>query len=60
MRVPCGAMKKHKSSSDVLHFKGCAEFRLRIALATLSGRAVRITDIRSDSTTPGLSSMITL
>ncbi len=38
----------------MLKFRGSSCFRLRIALATLSGRAIRIDDIRANSETPGL------
>lgn len=49
-------MKGSRTASEVLHLRGCAEFRLRLALATLAGRSIRITDIRADSDTPGLTS----
>ena len=38
----------------MLKFRGCSNFRQRIALATISGRAIRIDDIRANSETPGL------
>ena len=38
----------------MLKFRGCQSLRLRIALATISGRAVHIDDIRANSETPGL------
>jgi RNA 3'-terminal phosphate cyclase-like protein len=34
--------------------RGCAGFRQRVVFATLSGRAVRIKDIRADQAEPGL------
>lgn len=39
---------------DVLKLRGAAQFRQRIALATLAGRAIRIDDIRYDDEAPGL------
>ena len=38
----------------MLRYKGAAHFRQRIVLATLSGRAVRIDDIRSEEEQVGL------
>lgn len=40
--------------TDVLVFKGSNFFRQRLLLATLSGRSVRIEDIRSTHDDPGL------
>lgn len=40
--------------SRVLRFEGCQSLRHRLVLATLSGRAVRIDNIRSRSENPGL------
>ena len=39
---------------SVLKFKGCSSFRQRLLLSTLSGRAIRIDDIRADDGSPGL------
>lgn len=36
-------------------FKGCTLFRHRIVAATLSGKAIRISDIRSNTVSPALS-----
>ena len=38
----------------MLKFRGSSNFRQRVALATISGRAIRIDDIRANSETPGL------
>ena len=38
----------------MLRFKGAEHFRTRLLLATLSGRAVRIDEIRSDEAEVGL------
>ena len=38
----------------VLKFRGSSHFRQRIALSTLSGKAVRIDDIRHRDEAPGL------
>ena len=38
----------------LLKFVGSANFRQRIVLATLSGRAIRIDDIRTEDESPGL------
>ena len=43
-----------KPPIDTLNFKGCSHFRQRIVCATLSGKAVRITDIRSKDEQPGV------
>eukprot|EP01112_Ceratiomyxa_fruticulosa_P012093 TRINITY_DN3332_c0_g2_i1.p1 TRINITY_DN3332_c0_g2~~TRINITY_DN3332_c0_g2_i1.p1 ORF type:complete len:422 (-),score=68.49 TRINITY_DN3332_c0_g2_i1:38-1120(-) len=40
--------------STTLTFTGCTHFRQRIICSTLSGRSVKITDIRSDDEKPGL------
>jgi RNA 3'-terminal phosphate cyclase-like protein len=40
--------------SGVRRFRGGSQFRQRIALATLSGKAIRIDDIRHREETPGL------
>ena len=37
-----------------LRFRGSAHFRLRLACATLSGRTIRIDDIRARDENPGL------
>lgn len=42
------------AASRMLKFKGAAFMRQRLALAVLSGRAVRIDGIRSNSVSPGL------
>ena len=42
------------SSSSMLRYSGAANFRQRLLLATLSGRAVRIDGIRSDEDEVGL------
>lgn len=42
------------SSSSVLRYTGAAHFRQRLILATLSGRAIRIDNIRSDEQQVGL------
>ncbi|PSN55155.1 RNA 3'-terminal phosphate cyclase-like protein [Blattella germanica] len=41
-------------SDNVLNFKGCNYLRQRLVLATLSGKAVRIREIRSHDDEPGL------
>lgn len=38
----------------MLVFQGCQFFRLRLVLACISGRAIRISDIRADDEAPGL------
>ncbi|GFH09674.1 putative RNA 3'-terminal phosphate cyclase-like protein, partial [Haematococcus lacustris] len=38
----------------MLRFKGCQSFRQRLLLSTLTGRAVRIDDIRVSDPNPGL------
>lgn len=40
--------------NDVLVYKGSNFFRQRLLLATLSGRAIKIEDIRSSHDDPGL------
>lgn len=42
------------TGSKPVTFTGHEDFRLRIVLATLSGRAVKISNIRSDDLEPGL------
>ena len=41
-------------TSTPLSFEGCNFFRQRLVLATLSGRAIKITKIRVDDDDPGL------
>lgn len=38
----------------MLKYRGCQCFRLRLLLATLSGRSIRIDDIRAGDESPGL------
>lgn len=38
----------------MLRFRGCQHFRQRLVAATLSGRAIRIDEIRSQDQNPGL------
>lgn len=38
----------------MLKFRGCQNFRQRLVFSTLSGRALRIDDIRSNDENPGL------
>eukprot|EP00983_Pelagomonas_calceolata_P015051 478587-Pelagomonas_calceolata.AAC.1 len=38
----------------LLKFKGSKSFRLRLLLSTLSGKSIRIDDIRLNDTSPGL------
>ena len=38
----------------MLKFKGCQAFRQRLVCATLSGRQIRIDDIRASDESPGL------
>jgi hypothetical protein len=40
--------------NTMLKFRGCSSFRQRLLLSTLSGRSVRIDDIRADDASPGL------
>ena len=51
-------MKKMNSNqgqtSSVLEYEGCNFMRLRMVLSTLSGRTLRISNIRSRDTYPGL------
>lgn len=47
-------MKEHGSASSMLRFRGCEELRQRIALSCLSGKPIRVDDIRSDDEAPGL------
>ncbi|KAF2869548.1 RNA 3'-terminal phosphate cyclase-like protein-like protein [Massariosphaeria phaeospora] len=42
-------------ASKLLHFKGHRHITTRLLLATLTGRPIRISEIRSSSTQPGLS-----
>ncbi|KAF0687225.1 Aste57867_20987 [Aphanomyces stellatus] len=42
------------SSGGTLKFQGCAHFRQRLICATLSGRRIRIDNIRGDSEEPGI------
>lgn len=43
-----------KSFVKMLKFQGCQAFRQRLVCATLSGRPIRIDDIRADDESPGL------
>jgi RNA 3'-terminal phosphate cyclase-like protein len=38
----------------MLRFTGCCHFRQRLLLSTLSGKAIRIDDIRAQDQSPGL------
>jgi RNA 3'-terminal phosphate cyclase len=38
----------------MLHYRGCANFRQRIVAATLSGKTLKISEIRQDDESPGL------
>lgn len=38
----------------MLKFVGCSHFRLRLVLSCLTGRSIRIQDIRADDESPGL------
>lgn len=38
----------------MLRFKGCTHFRQRLILSTLSGRPIRIDEIRAKDENPGL------
>lgn len=52
-----GVTKKAPSKQrqgSVLKMQGCTHFRQRIVCATLSGRPIRIEEIRSDDEEPGL------
>jgi RNA 3'-terminal phosphate cyclase-like protein len=40
----------------MLKFKGCDNFRQRIAFACISGKAIRVDEIRSEDEAPGLRS----
>jgi len=40
--------------SHILEYEGCNYLRLRLVLATLSGKSLKITNIRSKETSPGL------
>ena len=46
-------MNSNKSSS-VLDYEGCNFMRLRMVLSTLSGRTLRVSNIRAKDTSPGL------
>ncbi|ETW00577.1 18S rRNA biogenesis protein RCL1 [Aphanomyces invadans] len=50
-----GNAASFSSSGGTLKFKGCAHFRQRLICATLSGRRIRIDNIRGDSEEPGIS-----
>jgi len=43
-----------KKKSHILEYEGCNYMRLRLVLATLSGKSLKITNIRSKETSPGL------
>ncbi|RHY92008.1 hypothetical protein DYB35_001666, partial [Aphanomyces astaci] len=49
-----GNSASFSSSGGTLKFKGCAHFRQRLICATLSGRRIRIDNIRGDSEEPGI------
>ena len=42
------------SSSPIIRLRGCAHFRQRVVFATLSGRRLRIDEIRDKDESPGL------
>ncbi|EKX45286.1 hypothetical protein GUITHDRAFT_87185 [Guillardia theta CCMP2712] len=42
------------SKNQSLNFKGCSIFRYRIIASTLTGKAIRISDIRANTESPGL------
>ena len=42
------------SKANRLEFKGCAMFRIRLVLATLTGKTIHISNIRSSELNPGL------
>ena len=44
-------------SADVVHCTGPEQFRQRLALSVLSGRSLRITDIRPFADKPGLTGL---
>ena len=46
-------MSQAKNSS-VLAYEGCTNFRIRIVLATLSGKMVKIKKIRAGNDDPGV------
>ena len=41
-------------SNKALHFRGCTHLRQRVIMATLTGRSVKITEIRERDESPGL------
>jgi len=43
-----------EGKTGVLKFRGSSHFRQRLVCATLSGRRIRIDDIRSESDEPGI------
>ncbi|CAK4290458.1 unnamed protein product [Aphanomyces euteiches] len=49
-----GNAASFSSSSGTLKFQGCAHFRQRLICSTLSGRRIRIDNIRSESEEPGI------
>ncbi|KAG9413888.1 rRNA-processing endoribonuclease [Aphanomyces cochlioides] len=49
-----GNAASFSSSGGTLKFQGCAHFRQRLICSTLSGRRIRIDNIRSDSEEPGI------
>lgn len=38
----------------MLQYRGCSNFRQRIVAATLSGKTLKISEIRQDDESPGL------
>jgi RNA 3'-terminal phosphate cyclase-like protein len=44
----------YSAGNTPLKFQGCAQFRQRIVFATLSGRRIRIDNIRDKDEEPGL------
>ncbi|CAK4696552.1 hypothetical protein LEN26_006201 [Aphanomyces euteiches] len=49
-----GNAASFSSSGGTLKFQGCAHFRQRLICSTLSGRRIRIDNIRSESEEPGI------
>ncbi len=45
---------ERKKNQNALEYEGCNFMRMRLVLSTLSGRALKITNIRSKDTSPGL------
>ena len=43
-----------KPNLGLINFKGCSHFRQRIICSTLSGKPIRISDIRAKSEEPGI------